>query len=175
MSMRPLPCDRDEFRACRMGACVVPFWSVSNFLLLAVKRRMWHDTFRGPGYLVTACESHIGASERPRKLPHESLSAPQAILWAPSYTPTHCTVSRETLNSLSIHPSRCLLFRPRAARDLYQIASHLSGQGLHPLPVDFFSHTGALATESQNPQGHPMILCGSRESAGRRWVGWLLR
>jgi len=59
--------------------------------------------------------------ERPRKFPHGSVCAPLAILWVcqscRSITPTRHIVSRETLNSLSIHLSRSL-FRPRAIRDL---------------------------------------------------------
>jgi hypothetical protein len=91
-----------------------------------------------------------------------------------------CFITRDTqFLTVSIHPSRSLLFRPRATRDLYQIASHLSRQGLHPLPVDLFSHTGALA--GILPQSHAVFLCGRvcgcRGARGKRknWVGWLLR
>jgi hypothetical protein len=47
------------------------------------------------------------------------------------FTPTRHIVSRETLNSLSIHLSRSLYSGSAPHAIFYQIASYLSGQGLY--------------------------------------------
>lgn len=114
--------------------------------------------------------------ERPRRFPHGSVCAPLAILWAypaatPLLQPRHI-VSREILNSLSIHLSRSLLFRPRATRDLLSKRIAFAWTRVGTLPVDIFSHTGALA-HGFPPSGevypsHAIFWCGSRERAGGR-------
>jgi hypothetical protein len=142
----PLRCSSNS---CRLGAriSVIPLSAVT----MPTKMSYLAEPRCGPrtGITICHCVESYSCLERPRKFPHGSVCAPLAILWAyPVGTPLlRPDISYHERHSIlfQIHLSRSLLFTPRATRNLLSNRIAFVGQGLEPLPVELFSHTGALA------------------------------
>lgn len=176
MSMAPTcQSDRDGFRALQNGRLWCPLLVRLEIPLLMVKRSMCHV------YVPrTGISCHIRALERPRKLPHESLCVPQAIPWAPVFRPI-VLLSRETPNSLSIHPvTKLIIQATRHSRSLSNRIAFVSTRVGTPCPWTI------SPTPARWPRDSAAESCGAfffvrsrlQRARGKRkknGVGWLLR